>query len=210
MSYKNISRILFAAMLVAAATLAMNTSDAGFGLHSLLPSQTGCCRRCPACDHVCKLDAELVDEARTCFDVESKVVCIPRVVFPWQKRSCQGPCDACDGTGCNQCNHNGARTRRVCVLKTDKYKCPKCEYTWSAEKNPCAPGCDSSCDAGFASTRSQDAPSPTLVAPQPMVYRELPAPQDPAPQDPAPQDPAPQDGAVETTASLERLPAPTK
>ncbi len=96
---------------------------AGFGHHG--PSH-GCCQ-CPNCDYVCKLKAELVDEEKTCFDVETKVICIPRVVFPWQKK-------------CDPCANNGARLRTVCVVTTDKYKCPKCEYTWKAEKrpNPCA------------------------------------------------------------------------
>ncbi len=76
---------------------------------------------CPNCDYVCKFNAETVDEDKECFDVESKVICIPRVVFPWQKK-------------CNPCANNGAWTRTICVLKTEKYKCPKCEYTWSAEK----------------------------------------------------------------------------
>jgi hypothetical protein len=198
MSYNTISRIVAAAMLVAAAACSLNKSDAGFGLHSLLPDQTGCCRRCPACDHVCILDAKVVDEEIPCFDVESKVICIPRVVFPWQKKK-GGACDSCDGVGCNQCIHNGARTRRVCVLVTDKYKCPKCQYTWSAEKSPCGPGCDSSCDAscdaGYASTRQPWSLSTTPQSLRRMIYREL---------------PPTQSGSAEATVALERLPAPTK
>ncbi|TWU36134.1 hypothetical protein [Novipirellula artificiosorum] len=114
--------------------------------------QTGCCQRCPSCDHVCKLDAKEVEVEKECFETETKVICIPRVVFPWQKkkamRSCAG-CDSCDGGGCTHCVHNGARTRTICVLKTKKYKCPACEYTWSAEKKPCGciGACDEACDS---------------------------------------------------------------
>jgi hypothetical protein len=70
-------------------------------------------------------------------------------VFPWQKKKLHA-CNACDGVGCTNCVHNGARVRRICVLKTDKIQCPKCEYTWTAEKkcSGCDSGCDACCDSG--------------------------------------------------------------
>ena len=95
-------------------------ASVGFGQHH---GDSHGCRQCPNCDYVCKLTVEKVDEEKTGFDVESKVVCIPRVVFPWQKK-------------CNPCANNGARLRTVCALTTEKYKCPKCEYSWKAEKRP--------------------------------------------------------------------------
>lgn len=199
MSYKTILRIITVTVFVATAAAAINTSSAGFGLRCPLPDQTGCCCRCPACDHVCNLEAKVVDEEIPCFDVESKVICIPRVVFPWQKRKGHGSCDSCDGGGCSQCVHNGAKTRRICVLTTDKYKCPKCQYTWSAEKCPGGPGCDSSCDAGcdagFASQRQPWSRSTTPQSPLPMVYREL-----------SPTRP----GTADAEVAVERLPAATK
>ena len=86
-----------------------------------------CCHACPQCHYVCKLEAKRSEEEKSCFEVEEKVVCIPRVVFPWQKKR-------------DPCAHNGARIRKICVLKTDSYKCPVCKYTWTAEKRlPCAP-----------------------------------------------------------------------
>jgi hypothetical protein len=137
MLIKAISRVLLAALVVVTASQLVKTSDATAGLFGTkLLDQTGCCRRCPACDHTCSLKAEIVEEEKPCFDVESKVVCIPRVVFPWQRKKCNA-CSACDGQGCTSCVHNGARTRRISVLKTDKYKCPKCKYTWTAERKPC-------------------------------------------------------------------------
>ncbi len=161
MSRKIIARVLPAALLMAAAHL-FNASDAAAVVPWRPLNQTGCGLCCPACDHVCNFKAEQVDEEKTCFDVESKVICIPRVVFPWQNRK---SCDSCDGTGCQNCIHHGARTRRICVLKTEKYKCPKCEYSWSAEKKPCAADCDvAGCDATM--------PTP-YESSQPMVYREL-------------------------------------
>ncbi|MGV3484805.1 MAG: hypothetical protein ACO1RT_10345 [Planctomycetaceae bacterium] len=85
-----------------------------------------CCHACPQCNYVCKLDVTKSEQEKECFDVEAKVVCIPRVVFPWQK-NCGNPCA-----------NNGGRIREICVLKTESYKCPQCKYTWTAEKRtPC-------------------------------------------------------------------------
>jgi hypothetical protein len=142
------SKTFYSGMLaVAVATVALqglvqNRAEAAFPFSLHCPSQTGCSICCPACDHCCKLDAEQIEEKIPCFDVESKLVCIPRVVFPWQRKKCSA-CDSCDGRGCTNCVHNGARVRRVCVLKTDSIKCPKCEYTWSPEEQ--GQGCDSAC-----------------------------------------------------------------
>lgn len=139
-------------------TLAVITISTGMGINDApvanagLPfgmlDQTGCCQRCPSCDHACKFKAESVEEEQEGFVVESKIICIPRVVFPWQKRP---TCSGCTTATCEQC-HNGGRTRKICVLKTEKYKCPKCEYSWSAEEKAsgsrcCSGSCqDDSCD----------------------------------------------------------------
>lgn len=130
-------------------------------------AEAGCCVGCFSCpDCRCKLTAEEVEVEKTCFEVECKTICIPKVVFPWQtgkgcfpfgkwgsRSQCDG-CDSCDGKGCSSCTNcvnNGAFTRTVKVLKTKKYKCPACEYTWSADESAtgCDSGCcDSCCDAG--------------------------------------------------------------
>ncbi|TWU26474.1 hypothetical protein Pla52o_03270 [Novipirellula galeiformis] len=146
-----------------ATPFAANASAAGLG-HKLI-DQTGVCTRCPACDHSCQFSVDVVDEKKTCFEVESKVICIPRVVFPWQK----GNCDAV-------VRNNGARTRRVCVLKTKEYKCPRCEYSWSAEKKK-------PCDGNHHEHRPSEpsviehAPTPAEnVAPEATTPQSLPAP----------------------------------
>lgn len=158
MLFKLISRTLPVAIVVMAGLhLQSNLREARADIPALLKlDQTGCCNKCPACNYVCKLDAELVDEKKTCFDVETKVICIPRVVFPWQKKKCMS-C-TCDGVGCTSCVNNGARTRRIRVLKTDSYTCPKCEYSWTAEKVGCDP-CISS------KQRSESAPVIAGTAP---------------------------------------------
>jgi len=97
---------------------------------------------CPKCCHQCQLKVEKVDEEKSCFNVESKTICIPRVVFPWQSK--KNKCDSCCGKGCSVCVHNGAKVRCVNVLKVEKYKCPKCKYTWSPKDDGC-------CGTGCAS-----------------------------------------------------------
>ncbi len=120
--------------------------------------QASCCV-CPHCHHTCKFEAKEVEEEKTCFDVEAKVVCIPRIVFPWQK------------TACNPCASNGARLRTVCVLTTEKYKCPKCEYSWTPEKT-CVT-CDS--DSSDALTPKENV-DPSPAAEPVSVPEDLPAP----------------------------------
>lgn len=111
------------------------------------------CHTCPSCKYVCKFEAEKVDEKIPCFDVEEKVICIPRVVFPWQKSKC------------DPCANNGAWIRKVCVLKRDSYTCPKCEYSWKAEKKEICGGCGS-CDA------MPNAKDTAGVIPSPMPIQE--------------------------------------
>lgn len=101
----------------------------------LLNAQTGSPCRASICDHSCSLKVEESEKERTCYEIESKVICIPRVVFPWQKgRNACDSCDTCDGLGCSSCVHNGATVRRICVAVPKKYSCPTCKYSWEAKK----------------------------------------------------------------------------
>ncbi len=168
--------LAFVAMLATCLMTASQNANAGPGLNCL--DQTGCCNRCPACDHYCDFSVDVVDEKKECFEVESKVICIPRVVFPWQRN-------------CNTVCNNGARTRRVCVLKTKEYKCPKCEYTWEAKKKPC---CESS---------THEASSHENVSPNPLDSPASSQPSDPIPPTPVPSAPAPV-----APVPTEELPAP--
>lgn len=179
-SLKTIMRVALATLaVVALAVLVQSSTAADFGLGRLTSfrplDQTGCQLCCPACDHVCKLNVDEVEVEKKCFEVETKVICIPRVVFPWQKKSC-GPCDSCDGNGCSTCVHNCAKTRKVKLLKSKKYTCPACEYTWSAEPNPCAVPCaDACCDQPCCDGCDG---APVVVAEDPVVAveEEMPAP----------------------------------
>jgi len=189
MSFSIVKSTPFAAAFVLLGGLVLSSPASAIDLwgHKIL-DQTGCCQRCPECDHCCRLDAELVDEDIPCFNVESKVICIPRVVFPWQLKKCRS-CTSCDGVGCTNCVHNGAKTRRICVLKADKYTCPKCEYTWTPEKKACVTGCCDAaacdCDAAvdLAGTDDVDAASEhtvTLGSTGPVAVAPLPAVREPA------------------------------
>ncbi|MEM6469942.1 MAG: hypothetical protein AAF802_10345 [Planctomycetota bacterium] len=119
--------------IIAIGSLSASTAFAGDGGKL---SQTGLSCRCPICDHHCELTVDETEEKRTCYEIETKIICIPRVVFPWQKKkhACSS-CSSCDGAGCTSCVHNGAKLRRVCVAKPKEYKCPACKFTWKAEKN---------------------------------------------------------------------------
>ncbi|QDT04060.1 hypothetical protein K227x_24460 [Rubripirellula lacrimiformis] len=151
------------------ATLTSAPAQAGCGLHSSTRSGCAqCATCCPQCSHVCKLDAKEVDAEKSCFEVETKAICIPRVVFPWQRKSCKS-CGSCDGRGCSSCVNNGATIRKVKVLKKKKYTCPECEYTWSAEKVDCAGGCSvgcaGGCDSGTVYGSSETSGGPTMASP---------------------------------------------
>jgi hypothetical protein len=109
------------------------------------------CKKCPSCD--CSLEAKMVDVEKSCFEVETKTICIPRVVFPWQRKKACGSCDSCDGSGCNSCVNNGAKTRCIRVIKKKKYTCPECQYSWTPNTSGCCDaGCDAACDDGCAKT----------------------------------------------------------
>lgn len=119
------------------------------------------CKSCPSCD--CSLEAKMVDVEKSCFEVETKTICIPRVVFPWQRKKACDACDSCDGRGCNNCVNNGAKTRCIRVIKKKKYTCPECKYTWTPNSAGCCDaGCDSGCDAGCAKADT-NTKAPTKV-----------------------------------------------
>ena len=141
------------------------------------------CIHCPHCQACCTLKAEQVDEERSCWEVECEEICIPRVVFPWQKDCC------------NPCANNGAVVRKVKRLKSKTYSCPACEYTWepsASHRRPCGcgacqhcqsgSGCgDAACDVTCADAALPVAPMPSPPLPQPRFAPENP----PAPPQPA-------------------------
>ena len=76
-------------------------------------------KSCPKCDcQFCELEVKKGEVEKTSFFTEQKEVCVPTVRLPWKK--------------C--CPPKRSKVRTVNVLKTKKYKCPKCEYNWSVHE----------------------------------------------------------------------------
>jgi hypothetical protein len=183
MSEPKIPLTLALAMLIVAAAQLVNPYETFAG--DCL-DQTGCSLCCPECQHCCQLEAEMGDVEKKCFEVETEVICIPRVVFPWQvgkrcfpfcKKNERSSCDSCNGRGCSNCVHNGAKTRKIKILKSRKYQCPQCEYAWSTVEKPCGSSCgpagccDSGCDSGLGGTDpSAAADAQTWQAGQAISY----------------------------------------
>ena len=169
--------ILTPSVLVATAIAALaTTSTASAGkLGCINPSDCGC-----------ELSSKEVDVEKSCFEVECKTICIPKVVFPWQTgHSCFGfglfgcdksACDSCDtpacdasgsaGKACDTSVHNGAFTKTIKVLSKKKYTEPGCEYVWSVKDKACDANCDSASAAlpqqRKASVAERTIPQPTL------------------------------------------------
>ncbi len=138
---------------------------------------------CPKCNTCCTLKVERVKEDKACYEVECVEICIPRVVFPWQKwkadRQSHGGCDSCDG-GCEACSsvNNGARVKTVKKLKKRSYKCPVCKYTWTPAGNSGCVGGDCCDDARVGATRTCDdlPPASRMGVEQPVKITQRPLP----------------------------------
>lgn len=119
--------------------------------------------RCPGCEQsfpeeYCQVKVEKTEVEKTCFEVDFKTICIPKVVLPWQQkrgcscgnRTCRGGCDriggsirlssnsGCDGTGgcngsCGGCDGGGGGQ---CCGQCQKSNCTPCK---AAKCDPNAP-----------------------------------------------------------------------
>lgn len=77
------------------------------------------CERCPSCNaEVCISESKMEKEKRSCWKTEQKIICIPKVRFPWQK---------CDGPQCG-------KTKTITLLKKHSYECEVCKHTWKIVK----------------------------------------------------------------------------
>ena len=127
-------RFLLQVLVLAALLSSASMAQAGDG-----PKDKGHCGkglrvRCPNCCHECIYTAEKAKETKSCYEVECKEICIPRIVFPWQKCGCgkghKGGKGCGDGKG--GCGHNrGAKSKSVRVLVKYEYECSVCEYKWN-------------------------------------------------------------------------------
>ncbi len=96
--------------------------------------------QCPSCKSGCELHVDKGRETKSCWEIEFKPICIPRVTFPWQYKRCACGSGKSDGKCCGHAPLNGARVKTVRKLKKVEYECAKCKYTWK----PICPGCDKS------------------------------------------------------------------
>ena len=94
---------------------------------------------------------EKTTKEKSCFKVETKQICIPKVRFPWHPKVDCGSCDGCDSGG--HCTARCGRVKTILVLKKHKYECPDCKYTWEvASSGACDSGnCDGDCTGNNAS-----------------------------------------------------------
>ena len=102
--------------------------------------------RCPRCHTSCQLEIEKGKEKKSCWEIECKAICIPKVTFPWQK-CCQPKC---------------AKVKYVNVLKKKTWECEVCKTKWNAVCSDCA------CDA-----TPTDTVSPAPKPPAPVVNLEV-------------------------------------
>lgn len=147
-------------------------ADAGVGGHRAKVRA-----HCPKCHAACcKLEVEQVDEEKYCWKVECETICIPRVVFPWQKNCC------------DPCVNNGAWTRKVNVLKKHEYTCPACKYSWTpVDRGCCGVGC---CNAGCVACDGMPiemgmSVQEPVVAPLPPALHDRPLAEKPIPSEAA-------------------------
>ena len=135
MKAKSVFHVLLVGAALFASLPALQQLQAA-GNHCACSEKSVCC---PQCRHCCKLEVSKEDEKKKCFECETKTICIPRIVFPWQNKKSQScsSCAACGGKGCNVCRHNGAKLRCIKVLKSKSYECPQCKYKWTAVPTGC-------------------------------------------------------------------------
>lgn len=116
-------------------------------------SSCGCSVHCPRCSAPCEMSVTKDKVEKSCWKVECKTICIPRITFPWQScGGCKGiACDGkCDSQHCTQKDGHGGlrgdrdrcpdttchlptkcgRSKNVRVLVKDKYECSVCKYAW--------------------------------------------------------------------------------
>lgn len=108
---------------------------------------------CPHCSSSCTPVVRKEDKTKHCWGIQCKTICIPRVTFPWQKKSKSCGCDFHSGSdSCCDCPRpKCGRTKRVRKLMKHEYKCPVCKYTFELEN---------ACDTGSCDPCTSDAPAP--------------------------------------------------
>lgn len=108
---------------------------------------------CPRCTEPCYPTVTKGKETKHCWDVEQKVICIPRITWPWEAKAKSGhgkghghaKSDACGcgakgkgkGAHCPDANciqPKCGRTKVVNVLMKVPYECSVCKYSFEINK----------------------------------------------------------------------------
>ncbi|HRX81372.1 MAG TPA: hypothetical protein P5307_20020 [Pirellulaceae bacterium] len=87
---------------------------------------------CPHCGDACYPTVTKGKETKTCWNVESVAICIPKVRFPWESNCGKG----CGGKDCGKENcvpPKCGRTKYVNVLMKHEYECSTCKYSWDVD-----------------------------------------------------------------------------
>ena len=180
---------LFIAVTIAFSTVAFTSeSPAGFGLHGRSSHHRGTASRCcPQCHYRCKFNVERGEEEEYCWKIEHDVICVPRVVFPWQK-TCRNPHA-----------NNGAFLKTVKKLIRHEYTCPQCEYSWTAE-NICGADDATDADSGAGAGESEASDAAGAGVDAPNSSEELDSIGEPG---------SPNGSQTDGSSIVEPLPAPT-
>jgi hypothetical protein len=117
---QSVSKLLTTVMIAALPSLTLGTEIPHPVRPAGLPHRhrpCADCNRCPQCS--CTLTIEKEKLTRTCYKIECKPICIPRVTFPWEKR-CAPKC---------------ARVKMVRVFEPveKELQCERCLYKWTPE-----------------------------------------------------------------------------
>ncbi len=138
---------------------------------------------CPRCKETCTVVVSKSSKEKSCFEVETRAICIPAITFPWQR--CYGGCGdkGCGKVGCSKSSKSGCgcgksdgkgkggkngqcddvncaqptkcgRVRYVNVLVKKTFSCPSCKYTWSAGGDK---GINKGSDKGLVPTKAEPA-----------------------------------------------------
>jgi hypothetical protein len=123
-------RFLVHIIALAAVTAAASGALAGDGPFVKSHCGGGHFVHCPKCHHACEFSIEPEKVTKDCYEVECKTICIPCVVFPWQKSHCDHGKGGKHGKG-GCFAHNGAKSKCVRVLKKYEYECERCKCKWT-------------------------------------------------------------------------------
>jgi hypothetical protein len=127
--------MLLAALLLSAAC---GTGLPASAEESDPPKHQPCCPpHCPNCKAYCTFEWEKASEAKHCWCVAHKAICIPKITFPWED-CCEPKC---------------ARVKWVKRLKKLEYECEHCKCKWTAVEVPrddCMGSYPGDCRADFS------------------------------------------------------------